>query len=299
MATTLEIITGINQAAANAYDGSHDERFVPDGEAKKVGLSREEGCPIIDSRVSDGFGVKIVGDMLQINYESNVSLSSVYMVGFEEECERKLQQIADFLKKEYKVITGKSLSITPQGEAQCLVQNTSRVRTFVTAHKMYKIGGMKKVTTLGEGIVDPLAVNYYKFLKEGSFLADAPKFDEGKAAEVAQNVIDKGLLDRLIKDPKIVAALKAAAKELEPELQEDKSFTDADASATMAGALGGGNLIYLALGTPGLAAITAALGGPIAGGIAAYGATYAAGIAAGLLADYIIHKRKESRNLKK
>jgi len=168
MATTLEIITGINQAAANAYDGSHDERFVT-GDAKKVGLGREEGCPIVDSRVSDGFGVKIVGDMLQINYESNVSLSSVYAAGFEEECERKLQQIADFLKKEYKVITGKSLSITPQGEAQCLVQNTSRVRTFVTAHKMYKIGGMKQVTTLGEAVTDSMAVNYHKFLKEGGF----------------------------------------------------------------------------------------------------------------------------------
>tara|TARA_R110000822_G_scaffold65421_4_gene160145 strand:- start:6431 stop:6946 length:516 start_codon:yes stop_codon:yes gene_type:complete len=168
MATTLEIITGINQAAANAYDGSHDERFVT-GDVKKIGLSREEGCPIIDSRVSDGFGVKVVGDMLQINYESNVTLSSVYAVGFEEECERKIQQIADFLKKEYKVITGKSLSITPQGEAQCLVQNTSQVRTFVVAHKLYKIGGMKKVTTLGEGITDPLAVNYHKFLEEGGF----------------------------------------------------------------------------------------------------------------------------------
>jgi len=168
MATTLEIITGINQAAANAYDGSHDERFVT-GDVKKIGLSREEGCPIVDSRVSDGFGVKIVGDMLQINYEANVSLSSVYAVGFEEECERRIQAIADFLKKEYKVITGKSLSLSPQGEAKCLVQNTSRVRTFVTAHKLYKIGGMKNVTTLGEGITDPLAVNYHKFLKEGGF----------------------------------------------------------------------------------------------------------------------------------
>jgi len=168
MATTLEIIQGINQAAANAYDGAHDERFIT-GDAKEIGLSREEGCPIVDSRVSDGFGVKIIGDMLQINYEANVSLSSVYAVGFEEECERRLEAIAGFLKKEYKSITGKSLSLSPQGEAQCLVQNTSRVRTFVVAHKLYKIGGMKNVTTLGEGITDPLAVNYYKFLKEGGF----------------------------------------------------------------------------------------------------------------------------------
>ena len=168
MATTLEIIQGINQAAANAYDGAHDQRFV-DGEAKEVGLGREEGCPIIDSRVADGFGVKIIGNMLQINYEANVRLKDVYANGFEEECERRLQAIADFLKKEFKVITGSSLSLSPQGEAKCLVQNTSRVRTFVTCHKLYKIGGMQGVETLGECITDPMDVKYQKFLKEGSF----------------------------------------------------------------------------------------------------------------------------------
>jgi len=295
MATTLEIITGINQAAANAYDGSHDERFVA-GDAKKIGLSREEGCPIIDSRVADGFGVKIAGDMLQINYEANVTLSSVYAVGFEEECERKVQQIADFIKKEYKVITGKSLSLTPQGEAQCLVQNTSRVRTFVMAHKLYKIGGMKEVTPLGEGITDPLAVNYYKFLKEGSFLAEEEEIDKAKAAKVAQRVIDEDLLDRLIKDPEIEAALKAAAKELGPELQEGVFPDDMEANAAATGALGAGTAIYLALGAPGLASVTAALGGSaLAGNLATGSAAYVAGIAAGLLVDYIIHKRETSK----
>ena len=168
MATTLEIIQGITQAAANAYDGAHDERFVT-GDPKKISLSREEGCAITDARVSDGFGVKIIGDVLQINYEANVKLSDVYANGFEEECERRLAAIADFLKKEYKVITGKSLSLHPQGEAVCVVQNTSRVRTFVMAHKMFKIGGMKSVETLGEGITDPIAVKYQNFLNEGSF----------------------------------------------------------------------------------------------------------------------------------
>jgi len=168
MATTLEIIQGINQAAANAYDGAHDERFV-DGDPKKVGLSREKGCPITDSRVSDGFGVKIIGDMLQINYEANVRLRDVYSGGFEEECERRLHAIADFLKKEFKVLVGSALSLTPQGEAKCLVQHTSRVRTFVTCHKLFKIGGMQGVETLGEAITNPMDVKYQKFLKEGSF----------------------------------------------------------------------------------------------------------------------------------
>jgi len=168
MATTLEIIQGINQAAANAYDGSHDSRFVA-GDTKEVGLSREEGCPIVDSRVSDGFGIKIIGDMLQINYEANVKISDVYGRGFEEECERRLEAIATFLKKEFKSITGKSLRLSPQGEANCLVQHTSRVRTFVIAHKLYKIGGLKGVETLGEAVTNSLDVDYHKFLAQGGF----------------------------------------------------------------------------------------------------------------------------------
>ena len=175
MATTLEIIQGIAQAAANGYDGVHDERFVTH-EPKVIGLSREEGCPITDSRVTDGFGVKFIGDMLQINYQADIRLKDVYAKGFEEECDRRLEAIAAFLKKEYKLLTGRNVTLSAQGEATCLVQNTSRVRTFVMAHKLFKIGGLKGVDTLddlpkalGEGITDPLAVNYYKFLAEGGF----------------------------------------------------------------------------------------------------------------------------------
>jgi uncharacterized membrane protein YqgA involved in biofilm formation len=43
------------------------------------------------------------------------------------------------------------------------------VRTFVTCHKLFKIGGMSNVETLGEAITDPIDVKYQKFLKEGSF----------------------------------------------------------------------------------------------------------------------------------
>ena len=103
-------------------------------------------------------------------------LKDVYAKGFEEGCEYRLDAIATFLKKEYKLLNGRTLTLTPQGEATCFVQNTSRVRTFVIAHKLYKIGGLKSVDTLddlpkslGEGISDPLAVNYYNFLKEGGF----------------------------------------------------------------------------------------------------------------------------------
>jgi hypothetical protein len=47
MATTLEIIQGIAQAAANAYDGSHVGKYNVGGEDNKIGLRREEGDPIL------------------------------------------------------------------------------------------------------------------------------------------------------------------------------------------------------------------------------------------------------------
>ena len=77
---TLEIIQGLAQAAANAYDGSHDERFVRDGEVKKIGLKREEGCPIMDNRVMDGFKVKFSGDSMCIHYQSDIKLKEVYLI---------------------------------------------------------------------------------------------------------------------------------------------------------------------------------------------------------------------------
>ena len=40
MATVYDVIRGIHQAAANAYDGAHDEKISPDGKARKAGLSR-------------------------------------------------------------------------------------------------------------------------------------------------------------------------------------------------------------------------------------------------------------------
>ena len=51
MSSTYEIVQGLAQAAANAYDGAHDERYALDGQARKVGLNREQGHPIIDKRV--------------------------------------------------------------------------------------------------------------------------------------------------------------------------------------------------------------------------------------------------------
>jgi len=149
MATVYEIIKGINQAAANAYDGSHDERFVPDGETKQIGLTREEGCPLNDSRVIDGFKVRISGPKLIVSYQSELPLKAVHNSKLPDEIEQTYSDIAKFLKKEYKKITGDTLTLTVDGPANILLQNMSRIRTWCQCVKVYTIGGMKDIEALG------------------------------------------------------------------------------------------------------------------------------------------------------
>jgi len=140
---TLEIIRGLSQAAANAYDGAHMENYSLDGQVRKTGLKREEGIPLLDKRCIDGFKVKFYGDSMVINYQSDVMMRDLKDDGFENEITRTINEVKKFLQKEYKTITGKSISLTAKGEPQVIVQTTSRVRTFVQAYQHYKIGGLK------------------------------------------------------------------------------------------------------------------------------------------------------------
>ena len=155
---TLKIVQGIAQAAANAYDGSHDERYAADGKARKIGLNREEGDPILDKRVIDGFKVKFSGDAMCIVYQSDIMLKDIYAGGFEAEMDRKINDIKKFLQKEYKAITGESVIITPvkDEEIKVLAQSVSRVRSFVQAYRWFKISGVdsEPILTPSEDRVD-------------------------------------------------------------------------------------------------------------------------------------------------
>ena len=151
----LEIIQGLSQAAANAYDGVHDERFTLDGQVRKVGLRREEGCPLMDSRVNDGFGVKFYGNKICIKYQSDIKLRDIHQSkDYEGEIVRQLNEIKKFLQKEYKAITGNSVTLTSDGEPKVLVQSTSRVRSFVQAYQHYKISGIKELPTMDPAVED-------------------------------------------------------------------------------------------------------------------------------------------------
>ena len=135
----LEIIQGLQQAAANGYDGALDDK----GEPLKVGLKREEGHPIFDKRVNDGFRVKFLPDSLCIHYQSDILLKDIYGGGFENEMARMINEVKKFLQKEYKRVTGKSVTLTKEGDVHVIAQSTSRVRSFVQAHQYFKISGIK------------------------------------------------------------------------------------------------------------------------------------------------------------
>ena len=167
MATTLEVIRGISQALAYSYDGGHKESYTDDGESHSFGLKREEGDPLLDKRVMDGFKVKISGDSLCIHYHSEVQLKDVHSRDFESDLEKMINDIANFIKKEYKKVTGDTLTLTAQEELEAIVQNTSRVRSWVQAHRWYKIGGLKDVTPVGEASEERLDKSVRDWLSLG------------------------------------------------------------------------------------------------------------------------------------
>ena len=167
MASVLDIVKGISQAAANAYDGSQDEKYSLDGEARKIGLKREEGDPIIDSRVVDGFNVRMSGPILTISYQSDIKLKDVYAGDIEADVDEMIEKVASFLKKEYKKVTGDTLSLSAEGEVDVLVQNTSKVRVFVTGKKNYKVGNLDGVLEVGLPSEDRLDKSIRDFISLG------------------------------------------------------------------------------------------------------------------------------------
>ena len=109
MASVLDVIKGLNQAAANAYDGALDA----EGDTLKVGLDREDGHPILDGRIIDGFKVKFAGPKMIITYQSEMRVDELHPRNqFENEVEAKFKDIAKFLKKEYKSINKSTVTLT-------------------------------------------------------------------------------------------------------------------------------------------------------------------------------------------
>tara|TARA_R110000744_G_scaffold1305_4_gene4625 strand:- start:8290 stop:8862 length:573 start_codon:yes stop_codon:yes gene_type:complete len=181
MASVLEVIKCLNQAAANAYDGALDEN----GEPLKLGLNREDGHPILDSRVIDGFKVRFAGPKMIVTYQSEMRVDELHPRNrFENEIEAKFKDIVKFLKKEYKKIKKQSVSLTEDSEIDIMVQTTSRHHTWVQAKKQYAIGGFEGVESLrmgSERAADRRDKDYHKQFKDFLELSTAKRPSNDKA----------------------------------------------------------------------------------------------------------------------
>ena len=141
MSNIADIVKGISQAAANAYDGALDE----EGNKLQVGLMRDKETKIQDKRVMDGFGVSFSGKNMTVNYHREVRNKEVMDNKLRDEVETAIEEVANFLKKEYKKVTGETLSLKKlPGDVIGNVQSTSRVRSWVEAQCKYEIQGIDK-----------------------------------------------------------------------------------------------------------------------------------------------------------
>tara|TARA_R100001079_G_C4445664_1_gene150978 strand:- start:1223 stop:1765 length:543 start_codon:yes stop_codon:yes gene_type:complete len=168
MATVYDIVKGINQAAANAYDGAQDGRFREDGEDDLIGLKREKGCALNDSRVMDGFKVRMSGPKLIVSYQSEMPMSSFHNTKLDQEMEQMFANIVKFLKKEYKKVTGETLTLSDDGPCSIMLQNMSKIRTWAQCSKVYTVSNLKDVIPVGEPSEDRLEDKFRKFLEQSS-----------------------------------------------------------------------------------------------------------------------------------
>ena len=171
---TLNVLNGLSHVlGALKYDGALDS----DGEPVKIGLAREEGHPINDSRVIDGFSVKTSGDRLWICYHLESSMTEIHnKKDFESDIKSAINDVKNFLQKEYKKVTGRALSLKNPTEVECKIENLSRVRASVYASQCFDLGGtdVECVETAVEK--DRLENNFKKFLDQGGW-------DSGKKPE--------------------------------------------------------------------------------------------------------------------
>lgn len=136
----LDMFEYINQVVRNTYDGAVDK----EGKPIKSGLKREKEVSFTERRIMDGFKVKISGNKFILLYHSEIPVSDFHKKDFKEEVGQVTEDIISYIKKEYKKLSGETLTLTEEGEPQIEVSKTSKVRAWLTSKCFYKIGGIKE-----------------------------------------------------------------------------------------------------------------------------------------------------------
>jgi len=86
----VEVLRGISQAFRDiGYDGALTE----DGKPVEIGLKREQGHPVYNSRVMDGFNVSVSGKTLILSYHTDLKLKEIYSQDLEAEIGSMMNKI--------------------------------------------------------------------------------------------------------------------------------------------------------------------------------------------------------------
>lgn len=143
-----QLVKGIKQAAANAYDGAKDK----DGKPLKTGLDRDN--ELLDPRTMrtiDGFTVKVCSPKeLCVTYHLQMMAKHKLAAlenKLEEEIEDRIKEIVAYIKKEFKNVTGSTLNLKMKGKIQYEVEAVSMVRTNLKGICNYEITGGEEVET--------------------------------------------------------------------------------------------------------------------------------------------------------
>jgi len=170
--TTLEILKGISQVLANKFDGAVDEK----GEPHKIGMKREVENPLIDSRLKmDGFGAAFCnGNQLKISYHAQVNLSDVHDKNFKTNVEKMLDDIASFIKTEYKKAMGTALSLKGTGDTKIRVESSNARKSWITSCKHFEIGGVDSLPVKTDKEYKP-EKKFLELIKKGKDDAKRPE----------------------------------------------------------------------------------------------------------------------------
>ena len=110
-----------------------------------------------------------------LSYMSEVTLKEVYANGFETRIEEQIAEIVKFLKKEYRKIRNESVSLTAEGEIDVHVQNSTRVRSWVTAKMHYRVGGLNEENAVRAEQDTKPEDSFRKFIDQGGWTGDGGK----------------------------------------------------------------------------------------------------------------------------
>ena len=128
MKEILEVIKGLNQAAQNSSFKKTDA------------LESERKIGPRDFKINDAFKLKFSDNKMILEYTLEVKNALMPNIKYDTNIENKITAILKYLKKEYKEITGKSVSFKAVSKLNTVVTPISYVTQVNRYTKVFEIG---------------------------------------------------------------------------------------------------------------------------------------------------------------